>query len=129
MAGGDDLLVLNKADLAAGADAAAVGDGLERIAVSLKTGEGLAALRTALEQRVVAALGGGETPLATRIRHGESLREAQARLVRALEELEPAVELAAEDVRLAARALAKVTGRIGAEDILDVVFSSFCIGK
>ena len=40
-----------------------------------------------------------------------------------------AVELAAEDVRLAARALARVTGRIGAEDILDVVFSSFCIGK
>jgi len=77
----------------------------------------------------VAALGGGEAPLATRIRHGESLREAHARLLRALEELEPAVELAAEDVRLAARALARVTGRIGAEDILDVVFSSFCIGK
>lgn len=128
LAGGEDLLVLNKADLPAGADAAA-GDGLERLSVSLKTGEGMAALRATLEQRVVAALGGGETPLATRIRHGESLREAQARLGRALEELEPAVELAAEDVRLAARALARVTGRIGAEDILDVVFSSFCIGK
>jgi tRNA modification GTPase len=129
LAGGDDLLVLNKADLAPGADSAAVGDGLERLSVSLKTGEGVAALKAGLEQRVVAALGGGETPLATRIRHGESLREAHARLSRALEELEPAVELAAEDVRLAARALARVTGRIGAEDILDVVFSSFCIGK
>jgi tRNA modification GTPase len=39
------------------------------------------------------------------------------------------VELAAEDVRLAARALAKITGRIDAEDVLDRVFSSFCIGK
>jgi tRNA modification GTPase len=129
LAGAEDLLVLNKADLPPGADAAAAGEGLERMAVSLKTGEGVAGLKARLEQRVVAALGGGETPLATRIRHGESLREAQARLARALEELEPAVELAAEDVRLAARALARVTGRIGAEDILDVVFSSFCIGK
>jgi tRNA modification GTPase len=86
-------------------------------------------VRETLEQRVVAALGSGEAPLATRIRHGESLREAQLRLSRALDALEPAVELAAEDVRLAARALARVMGRIGAEDILDVVFSSFCIGK
>ena len=129
LAGGEDLLVMNKADLLPGTDAAAVGGGLERIAVSLETGQGVPTLKAALEGRVVEALGGGETPLATRIRHGESLREAHARLSRALEELEPAVELAAEDVRLAARALARVTGRIGAEDILDVVFSSFCIGK
>lgn len=124
-----DLLVVNKADLAPGADAAAAGEGLARIVLSLATGQGVAELQRELEARVVAALGGGEAPLATRIRHGESLREAHDRLSRALEELEPAVELAAEDVRLAARALARVTGRIGAEDILDVVFSSFCIGK
>jgi tRNA modification GTPase len=39
------------------------------------------------------------------------------------------VELAAEDVRLAARALARVTGRIDPEDVLERVFATFCIGK
>ncbi|MDB5470847.1 MAG: tRNA uridine-5-carboxymethylaminomethyl(34) synthesis GTPase MnmE [Caulobacter sp.] len=125
-----DLLVMTKADLAAGADRAeAAAAPLDRMAVSVLAADDVRRVRAELERRVVEALGGGETPLATRIRHGESLREAHARLIRALEELEPAVELAAEDVRLAARALARVTGRIGAEDILDVVFSSFCIGK
>ncbi len=126
----DDLLVLTKADLASGADRAeAAAVGLEQMAISVLAREDVGRVRAELERRVVEALGGGETPLATRIRHGESLREAHARLIRALEELDPAVELAAEDARLAARALARVTGRIGAEDILDVVFSSFCIGK
>ena len=125
-----DLLVLTKADLPAGADRAdAVAVGLDSLAISTLATEDVGRVRAELERRVVEALGGGEAPLATRIRHGESLREAHARLARALDELEPAVELAAEDVRLAARALARVTGRIGAEDILDVVFSSFCIGK
>ena len=86
-------------------------------------------MRSALAGRVIAALSGGEFPLATRLRHRESLEAAGSRLVAALVDLEPAVELAAENVRLASRALARVTGRIGAEDILDVVFSSFCIGK
>ncbi|MDO9336794.1 MAG: tRNA uridine-5-carboxymethylaminomethyl(34) synthesis GTPase MnmE [Caulobacter sp.] len=125
-----DLLVLTKADLPAGADRTeASAAGLYPLSISVLATDDVRRLRAELERLVVEALGGGETPLATRIRHGESLREAHIRLSRALEELEPAVELAAEDVRLAARALARVTGRIGAEDILDVVFSSFCIGK
>lgn len=125
-----DLLLLTKADLPPGADHSDVlAVGLDSLLIStLATGD-IRKVREALEQRVVSALGSGEAPLATRIRHGESLREAQLRLSRALGALEPAVELAAEDVRLATRALARVTGRIGAEDILDVVFSSFCIGK
>lgn len=128
--GEGDLILLNKADQPEGSDAGAVRAlGRECLSLSLKSGMGLEGLEQALATRVVAALGGSETPLATRLRHGESLREARARLVAALDELEPAVELAAENVRLAARALARVTGRIGAEDILDVVFSSFCIGK
>jgi tRNA modification GTPase len=128
--GEGDLVLLNKADQPEGADATAVRAlGGEVLPLSLKSGAGLDALEAVLTERVVAALGGSETPLATRLRHAESLREARTRLASALEELEPAVELAAENVRLAARALARVTGRIGAEDILDVVFSSFCIGK
>lgn len=125
-----DLLLLTKADLPPGADRSDVlAVGLESLVISTLAPGDIQKVREALEQRVVSALGSGEAPLATRIRHGESLREAQLRLSRALDALEPAVELAAEDVRLAARALARVTGRIGAEDILDVVFSSFCIGK
>jgi tRNA modification GTPase len=39
------------------------------------------------------------------------------------------VELAAEDLRLAARAMGRITGRVDVEDILDRIFSEFCIGK
>jgi tRNA modification GTPase len=56
------------------------------------------------------------------------LSEARALLGRALENTD-ASELAAEDVRLAGRALDRVTGRIHPEDVLDRVFASFCIGK
>jgi tRNA modification GTPase len=62
------------------------------------------------------------------MRHDERLREAAGHLDRALADLAQA-ELAAEGVRLAARALSKVTGRLDPEDVLDRVFSSFCIGK
>ena len=57
------------------------------------------------------------------------LREALAHLRRGAGGAWTTPELAAEDLRLAARALARVTGRIGAEDVLDGVFASFCIGK
>jgi tRNA modification GTPase len=53
------------------------------------------------------------------------VRQRLDRSARALE----TPELAAEDLRLAARALERITGRIGAEAVLDVIFSSFCIGK
>ena len=126
-----DLLILSKADLPEGADAVAaradgLARGLESLAVSaLSEGD---SLRAILERRVVAALSGAEFPAATRLRHAESLREARSRLAGALAQADQ-VELAAEDVRLAARALARVTGRIDAEDVLDRVFSTFCIGK
>jgi tRNA modification GTPase len=42
---------------------------------------------------------------------------------------ERAAELAAEDLRLAARALGRITGRVDVEDLLDVIFRDFCIGK
>jgi tRNA modification GTPase len=130
LVGPDDLLVLNKADLDSGNDApAASAMGVGGVNVSLATGRGLTELKGLIEQQVIADLAGAEFPLATRLRHAESLTEAYQRLEQALADLEPAVELAAENVRLAARALARVTGRIGAEDVLDVVFSSFCIGK
>ncbi|MGC8001274.1 hypothetical protein, partial [Salmonella enterica] len=67
-----------------------------------------------LTERVVDALGGAETPAATRLRHRELLAEAASRLRQALDQDEH-LELAAEDVRLAARALDRITGRIDPE--------------
>ncbi|MGR4862876.1 tRNA uridine-5-carboxymethylaminomethyl(34) synthesis GTPase MnmE [Caulobacter sp. LARHSG274] len=90
---------------------------------------GVETARAALTSHVVASLSGAEFPAATRIRHAESLKEARGYLRRALSEVGLEVELAAEDVRLAARALSRITGRIDPEDVLDRVFSSFCIGK
>jgi tRNA modification GTPase len=126
-----DLCLLNKIDLAPGLDGGRARDaaaelGLMTIEVSVKAG-GADAVRAALAERVVAALAAAEFPAATRLRHAESLREAAARVGRALAQPEP--ELAAEDVRLAARALERVSGRVDPEAVLDRVFSSFCIGK
>jgi tRNA modification GTPase len=128
-----DLCVINKADLRSGAETGhalveARSLGINPIRISaLKVGD-VAALGEALEQRVVDALSGAEPPMATRLRHRELLSEALERLRRATE-LQDELELAAEDVRLAGRALDRITGRIHPEDVLDRVFSSFCIGK
>jgi tRNA modification GTPase len=76
------------------------------------------------------ALGNGEPALLTRERHRQTLETALAALRRAL--AEPAAsreDLMAEELRLAATALGKLTGRIDVEDILDVIFRDFCIGK
>ncbi len=125
-----DFLILNKQDLPPvfHVKQAALPDGAVVLPLAARDGNGLAALEAALVDRVVADLSGAEAPAATRMRHDESLREAASHLDRALADLsEP--ELAAENVRLAARALARVTGRVDHEDVLARVFSSFCIGK
>ncbi len=88
----------------------------------------LSALAGVLTQVVIERLGSSESATATRLRHRDLLTEARSLLVRALQTPE-APELAAEDVRLAGRALDRVTGRIHPEDVLDRVFASFCIGK
>ena len=120
-AGPDDLILATKRDL---------GEPVTRIGTpfTVRSPNDLAWLEAALAERVAADLGGAEPPAATRLRHRELLAEATQRLERALAETDHP-ELAAEDVRLAARALDRITGRIGAEDVLERVFSSFCIGK
>ena len=128
-----DLCLVAKADLPA-RDAAtralveAAALGLEPHRLSAHLAEDVAALETVLAERVVAALGSGEPPAATRLRHAALLAEALQRLESALA-LSAEPELAAEDVRLAARALDRITGKIGPEDVLDRIFSTFCIGK
>ena len=68
----------------------------------------------------------GTAPL-TRERHRLCLGECRDALVRAGEARLP--ELMAEDLRLAARALGRITGRVDVEELLDVIFREFCIGK
>ena len=128
-----DVLVLNKIDLGCAADAAearraAARLGLAVLEVSALKGVGVEALAEAVSARVAAELSGADCPPVTRQRHARLLGDALGHLERARTAM-PAPELAAEDLRLAAAALARITGRIGAEDVLGVIFASFCIGK
>jgi tRNA modification GTPase len=131
--GDGDLCLITKRDLPtgpAGAWAAEVARrmGLPASEVTARGPSDMAWLKQTLTDRVVEALAGGEPPAATRLRHRELLNEAAQRLRQALAEDE-ALELAAEDVRLAARALDRITGRIDPDDVLGRIFATFCIGK
>lgn len=128
-----DLCLVAKADLPAGdatprALAEAQALGMEPIRLCAHQQADVAALEAVLAARVAEALGSGEPPTATRLRHAALLSQALERLQSALAMAEDP-ELAAEDVRLAARALDRITGRIDPEDVLDRIFSTFCIGK
>jgi tRNA modification GTPase len=123
-----DLLLLNKADRTPGSDAAIYVEGLEILSLSAATGAGLDALWAALSARV-ARLTGGDFPAVTRLRHRRHLQAAAAALRRGQAALMRSPELAAEDLRHAALSLGRIAGRIDPEQVLDEVFSSFCIGK
>ena len=127
-----DVCFLNKADLpqtAVNGEARSfcLKAGLETVAGSASHPEG-SPMGDWLTERVRRDLSGADFPATTRARHRRQLEEARDHLKAALAALrEP--ELAAEDVRLSVRALGRVTGAIGVEDVLDQVFSQFCIGK
>ncbi len=134
-----DFVLVNKTDLAdatARAEAVArrlgrlgVADRLVGMGVSVATGAGIDGFVDALTERVRALSATDlEGPL-TRERHVAAVSEAIERLGQASSKVETAAELAAEDVRLAARALARITGDVDVEAVLGDIFSSFCIGK
>jgi tRNA modification GTPase len=116
-----DIIVWNKSDLP---------DFKKRdgISLSLKSGEGfaqlLAVLTALVEKRLETK---DESPALTRPRHRHALKEALASLRHAQDAKEP--ELFAEDLRLATRAIGRITGSVDVEEILDLVFRDFCIGK
>ncbi|HTT84442.1 MAG TPA: tRNA uridine-5-carboxymethylaminomethyl(34) synthesis GTPase MnmE [Rhizomicrobium sp.] len=96
--------------------------------ISARTGEGLDALLQILREQVRTRLKRPrESPPMTRARHRECVTAAAEALARALNQSES--ELAAEDLRLALRAIGRLTGRVDIEELLDVVFKDFCIGK
>jgi tRNA modification GTPase len=131
--GEGDLCLITKRDLAPGAAGVwatevAHRTGIECAEVTARGPGDMAWLKRTLAERVVAELGAGEAPTATRLRHREHLEEALGNLKRALAHSDD-LELAAEDVRLAARALDRITGRIDPEQVLGRIFATFCIGK
>jgi tRNA modification GTPase len=117
-----DLVLLTKRDLGEGRD------GLPGEPFTARSPNDVAWLERTLTETVVEALSGAELPAATRQRHRALLTEAAQRLRQALTHDE-ALELAAEDVRLAARALDRITGRIDPDEVLGRIFATFCIGK
>jgi len=97
--------------------------------VSARSGEGIDALVAALTAHVKKFFTATESILVTRARHRHGLEASAAALDRALAERPGSEELVAEELRLAATALGRLTGRVDVEDILDVIFRDFCIGK
>lgn len=91
------------------------------------TGKGLDAVLAFIKKRVSDELSLRENPALTQIRHREALTECAAALSRSLKA--PQTDLKAEDLRLAARAIGKITGQITVDEVLDIVFKEFCIGK
>ncbi|SUS04326.1 tRNA modification GTPase MnmE [uncultured Defluviicoccus sp.] len=124
---GNTLVVISKADLRA-PTAVCLPDGSSALAVSAVTGVGLGSLLDALRREIAARFAVGEAPVLTRARHRQALEQCAARLEQAGGAAE-ALELQAEDVRAAADALGRITGRVDIEQLLDVVFRDFCIGK
>jgi tRNA modification GTPase len=102
--------------------------------LSATTGRGVDSVLAALAQFAAEFFRAGESALITRERHRHMLDQAAAALEGALaidqdSGSESREELLAEQVRLATRALERLTGRVDVEDVLDVIFREFCIGK
>ena len=98
--------------------------------LSATTGAGMENLLAALGDFASDTFGSREPALVTRARQRHALEETAAALQRALNQSASDREaLLAEELRLAARALGRLTGRVDVEDILDVIFRDFCIGK
>ncbi|HET6388750.1 tRNA uridine-5-carboxymethylaminomethyl(34) synthesis GTPase MnmE [Hyphomicrobium sp.] len=99
------------------------------LSISAKTGAGLDQLIAEIAKRASEAVGSGNEPALTRARHRQALENAVNDIGEFLNGPPEPIELRAEDVRRAAQALGRITGRVDVEDVLDQIFSRFCIGK
>jgi tRNA modification GTPase len=98
------------------------------VAISTVTGEGMSELVGRLERFVAGEFAPSESPLITRARHRAALEICREAL-EAAGEAAGSVELRAEELRRATDSLGRITGRVDVEDLLDVIFREFCIGK
>ncbi len=123
-----DSLIANKIDLAGPAPLEPP-QGVQVFQVSTVAGDGLNALQAWLNQTVADRLGRREAPALSRARHRQGVETARGALSDARSRLADLPELAGADAHRAVRALEALTGRVDVEDVLDRVFSQFCIGK
>ncbi|CDG40776.1 MULTISPECIES: tRNA uridine-5-carboxymethylaminomethyl(34) synthesis GTPase MnmE [Asaia] len=114
----DAMMVSNKVDLYPALD--------NTLGLSVQTGEGMEGFEQALGARIKALTAGVGAPL-TRARHRAGIEEALLYLDQAHEALWP--EVRGEALRLAMRALGRLTGQVDVDSLLDVIFGQFCIGK
>ncbi len=121
------LQVLNKIDLLGKGPPPNLPDDL--IAISAKTGDGISALANRIATIASEQVSSGDEPVISSLRHRKLLETCAEALSAYLAGAAGETELRAEDLRRAATALGKITGRIDVEDVLDQVFHRFCIGK
>ena len=110
-------------------DLAPVAPAFGTIAVSAKTGEGVDRLLDVIADAAERQLSGPAPALITLARHRLAFEDAQAALERLLASHGALAELMAEDLRLAARALERIAGRVDVEEVLGEIFARLCIGK
>jgi tRNA modification GTPase len=120
--GGPVIAVATKADLGQWAEAGA-------IKISAVTGQGIEQLLDAIANVAAEQMTGPAPALITQERHRIAYADALAALERALDPAQGELELVAEEVRLAARALERIAGRIDVEDVLGEIFKRLCVGK
>ncbi|MGH1456277.1 MAG: tRNA uridine-5-carboxymethylaminomethyl(34) synthesis GTPase MnmE [Alphaproteobacteria bacterium] len=95
--------------------------------ISVSKNQGITEFLSALTTMIDSLVGRSAAPAISRARHREALTSCDKSLQRCL--TAPLPELTAEDLRLSIRDLGRITGRVDVEDLLDVVFRDFCIGK
>ncbi|WP_315723267.1 MULTISPECIES: tRNA uridine-5-carboxymethylaminomethyl(34) synthesis GTPase MnmE [unclassified Bradyrhizobium] len=124
-------LVRNKIDLPTFESVGTVSarSGSPLFAISARSGEGLPALLKALVGFARDYFGSTESGLITRERQRTLLSETAAALRRSIAAVNLGEELVAEELRIAALALGRLLGRVDVEDLLDVIFREFCVGK
>jgi tRNA modification GTPase len=99
------------------------------VTISVRTGEGIPELLHLVSRHLPDLDNGNALALPTRQRHALNLAAAREQLQLALSAPESGLDIQAEYLRLAGQALGRVTGRVDVENLLDVIFSEFCIGK
>jgi tRNA modification GTPase len=99
------------------------------VIISVRTGEGIPELLHVLSRHLPILDVGSAMALPTRQRHALNLTAAREHVQLALSDRASGLDIQAEYLRLAGQALGRVTGRVDVENLLDVIFSEFCIGK
>lgn len=123
------LVFVNKLDLMGSPGRIEIA-GRETIGISCHTGEGIDRLVDELASLARRSMALGDSPMLTRARHRDALADVAGALGRIGDGVEtPELALIAEDLRIAMRAMGRITGKVGVEDLLDRIFGEFCIGK